>query len=107
MSCTILYVVTDLTSHMEADVYHVPVSPGFAKEPLNLLLVRNNEKGVDLAERLSLTGVHAEQTEHSSHQQIATARIGYIGDFGWSHREFSASRNIINDHDGSFWVLYT
>ena len=46
--------------------------------------------------------VSAEQTEHTSDQYIAAERIGYTGSFRWSHREFSVSRNIIDDHNGSF-----
>ena len=83
---------------------HSPAFPGFAIELLNLS-VRNNEKatrGVDFIGRFSLTRVSAEQTEHTSDQYIAAERIGYTGGFRWSHREFSVSRNIIDDHNGSF-----
>ena len=97
--------VCDLSNVTSRDwTFHAPAFPGFAIELLKLS-VRNNEKvtrGVDLIGRFSLTRVSAKQTEHTGDQYIAAERIGYAGGFRWSHREFSVSRNIIDDHNGSF-----
>lgn len=81
------------------DVDHVPVLPGFAIELLSLSREeqRKGDEGSWFIGRFSLTRVSAEQTEHASHQHIATERIGYTGGFRWSHREFRASRNIIDE----------